>query len=106
MAGIDEDAREELRLTLQIVPRWRLSGDGWRTIEQHLLDVQTAVERNDRIAFYRHLRELDEAAPARLARLAPDDEPATAGSAPPEPVLELINSLVHAPGDGRTGITP
>lgn len=104
---IDDDAREELRLTLQVVPRWRLSGDGWRTIEQHLLDVQAALERNDRIAFYRHLQELDRAAPTRLAQLTPDADPGRAASiAPPEPVLELLNSLVHAPADGEPGRGP
>ena len=102
MPGIDDHARDELRLTLQVVPRWRLSEDGWRTIEQRLRDVRGAVERDDRIALYRHLEELDRAAPARLASLTPDADP-PGGSAPPDPVLELINSLVHAPGGGEPG---
>lgn len=104
MPGIDDDARDELRLTLQVVPRWRLSQDGWRTIERRLHDVREAVERDDRIALYRRLEELDRSAPTRLASLAPDaDPPPGATTAPPDPVLELVNSLVHPPGGGDPG---
>jgi hypothetical protein len=104
MPGIDDHARDELRLSLQVVPRWRLSDDGWRTIEQRLRDVREAVERDDRIALYRHLEELDRSAPTRLASLSPDADASPAEStAPPDPVLELVNSLVHAPGAGEPG---
>lgn len=106
MPGIDDDAREELRLSLQVVPGWQLSEDGWRTVERYLVGVREAVERNDRVSFFRHLQEIDRAAPPRLARLAPDADPGRHGSStPPEPVLELINSLVHAPEAGASGTT-
>ena len=108
MPMIDDDAREELRLTLHVVPGWRLSDDGWRTIERSIIDVRHALERDDRVAFFRHLGEIDGAAPTRLARLSPDGGDAGDGgsSAPPESVLELVNSLVHAPDPGSRGPAP
>ncbi|MGH2539086.1 MAG: CATRA system-associated protein [Actinomycetota bacterium] len=102
MPGIDDDARDELRLTLQVVPRWQLSDEGWGTVEQMLIAIRDAVVRDDRVSFYRHLAELDRAAPRRLARLAPDEAHGTTTAAP-EPVLELMNSLVHAPAAGDPG---
>jgi hypothetical protein len=107
MPGIDEAARKELRLTLQVVPRWQLSGDGWRQVERLLVDVIDAIARDDGPSFYRSLRQVDAAGPTRLARLGPDEDLASPGdsSAPPAPVVELINSLVHAPAGGGEGTT-
>ncbi|MET0801080.1 MAG: CATRA system-associated protein [Actinomycetota bacterium] len=102
MPGIDDDARDELRLSLQVVHRWQLSDEGWRSVERLLIAVRDDVLKDDRVSFFRHLAELDRAAPTRLARLAPD-EPQTAAGAP-EPVLELMNSLVHAPASGDPGM--
>jgi len=104
MPGIDEAARKELRLTLQVVPRWQLSGDGWHRVEALLHDVAQAIARDDGPSFYRVLRQIDGAGPTRLARLGPDEATAPGGSgSPPEPVVELINSLVHAPPAGAGG---
>jgi CATRA-associated small protein len=107
MPTIDDDDRNELRLTLGVVPGWKLSHAGWRSIQSSLDGVRDALERNDRISFFRHLEEIDRAAPARLARLSPDA--GTGGgdsSSPPETVLELVNSLVHAPDQGARGAAP
>ena len=104
MTTIDDDDRNELRLTLGVVAGWRLSHTGWRSIESSLVSVRDALEHDDRISLFRHLEEIDRAAPARLARLSPDA--GTGGgdsSTPPETVLELVNSLVHAPDQGGTG---
>src|SRR5688572_18001847 len=67
MPTIDDEAREELRLTLHVVPGWALSPAGWRAIEGSLIGVRHALERDDRGALFRHLAEIDRAAPARLA---------------------------------------
>ena len=101
MPGIDQEAREELRLTLQVVPGWKLSPAGWRTVEGLLRSIGQAIEQGDRVSFFRDLEELDRAAPTRLARLSSDA--GTEASAPPDPVVELVNSLVHAPSTGASG---
>lgn len=107
MPTIDDDDRNELRLTLNVVPGWELSPTGWSTVRRSLVGVQNALERGDRVSFYRHLEEIDRAAPARLARLSPDaDMTDGAPSSPPEPVLELVNALVHAPDPGSKGGAP
>ncbi len=107
MPTIDDDDRNELRLTLGVVPGWTLSHEGWRSIESSLVSVRDALERNDRISFFRHLEEIDRAAPSRLARLSPDaDTGGGDSSSPPETVLELVNSLVHAPDRGARGAAP
>ncbi len=72
MPTIDDDDRNELRLTLSVVPGWELSHSGWRSVERSLVGVRDALERDDRVSFFRHLEEIDRAAPARLARLSPD----------------------------------
>ena len=100
MAEIDQAAREELRLTLHVVPRWQLSADGWNQIEQILRDIASALESDDRRSFFRSLRQIDDAGPPRLARLGADDDAMRSGSPPPAPVVELVNSLVHAPPTG------
>jgi hypothetical protein len=100
MPGIDDAAREELRLTLAVVPRWKLSADGWDRIAQLLIDIRRSIAADDAPTFYRHLRSIDEAAPTRLARLEPDNEAESSRGGltrPPEPLIELVNSLVHAP---------
>jgi hypothetical protein len=105
---IGSDDREELRLTLHVVPGWKLSQAGWRTLESSLTGVRQAIESNDRVSFFRHLEEIDRAAPARLARLSPDADDAADGgsSSPPPALLELVNSLVHAPDARSTGGAP
>ena len=107
MPTIDDEAREELRLTLHVVPGWALSPAGWRAIEGSLIGVRHALERDDRGALFRHLAEIDRAAPARLARLSPGDGAGDgSSSSPPAIVLELVNSLVHPPARGPGGATP
>ena len=107
MTTIGSDDREELRLTLHVVPGWKLSQAGWRTLESSLTGVRQAIESNDRVSFYRHLEEIDRAAPARLARLSPDADAADGGSSSPSPaLLELVNSLVHAPDSRSTEGAP
>ena len=107
MPTIDDSDRNELRLTLGVVPGWELSHTGWSAVERSLVGVRNALERGDRVSFFRHLEEIDRAAPARLARLSPDAGMGDTGSSsPPEPVLELVNSLVHAPDPGSKGGAP
>ena len=107
MTTIGSGDREELRLTLHVIPGWKLSQDGWRTLESSLTGVRKAIESNDRVSFYRYLEEIGRAAPMRLARLSPDADAADGGSSsPPQALLELVNSLVHAPDARSTGAAP
>jgi CATRA-associated small protein len=100
MAGIDDAAHDELRSTLQIVPRWKLNEEGWSLVEARLHGLRRALENDDRSAFFRQLEGLDRLSPPRLGRLDADDVSSrSAGGAapPPPPVVELVNTLVHPP---------
>ena len=57
MPGIDDDARDELCLSLQVVHRWQLSDEGWRLVERLLIAVRDDVLKDDRVSFFRHLAE-------------------------------------------------
>jgi CATRA-associated small protein len=106
MPGIDDAVREDLRLSLHVIPGWKLTAQGWDRIERMLEDLRRAIEANDVNGLYRHLQRIDEAAPPRLARLGSDEGSEAVpqdgwSTRPPEPVIELINSLVHAPTEGH-----
>jgi hypothetical protein len=102
MPGIDDAARDELRLTLRVVPRWKLNHEGWELVQAQLDELKRALESDDRSAFFRQLERLDRLGPARLARLDADDasNPSARAVPPPPPVVELVNTLVHPPGEG------
>jgi hypothetical protein len=102
MPGMDDAARDEVRLTLQVLPRWMLNGEGWDVVEVHLLELKRALETDDRSGVFRQLERLDDLAPSRLGRLdADDDSNSTGGVVPPPPVVvELVNTLVHPPATG------
>ena len=88
MPGIDDAARDELRLTLHVVPRWKLNEAGWGLVEAQLHEVKRALESGDRSAFFRQLERLDRLGPARLGRLDVDDALNHASEVvPPRPSL-------------------
>jgi hypothetical protein len=65
MPGMDDAARDEVRLTLQVLPRWMLNGERWDVVEVHLLELKRALETDDRSSVFRELERADPS-PRRL----------------------------------------
>lgn len=95
MPSFDETVKDALT-TIRLVPRWHLRNEDWPAVEQALREVYEAVKSQDALAVHRAARELEGFGPTRLAAITrTTDLPAP----PPEPVLDLVNTLVH-PGGG------
>ena len=100
---MDEDFVADVMTTLRLIPRWRLPTEEWGSVQASLERLSDAMDRGDAGAVATALEEVEARGPGRLASIA---RSAPGGAvdrmAPPDPVLEILNTLVH-PAGGWTG---
>ena len=87
----EDAARERVSETLVLMRGWRMGPDGWDRVHHALERVQEAIGRRDVSAVHRAIDEIETYGPRRLAIMSE-------GGPPPEPTLELINTLINPPG--------
>ena len=105
---------EDLRSTLHVLPRWQLDQQAWEAVLASLQRMEEALRAEDAAGVGASLNEVESWGPVRRARI--EQLRTEAGDAwvrePPEPVLELLNKIVHSldpprsdrvSGDHRTG---
>jgi hypothetical protein len=102
---VDEDFVADVMSTLRLIPRWRLTPDEWDPVRASLERLAGAMDRGDAPAAATALEEIEGRGPSRLAsvsRSSATNESSAGPTSPPEPVLEILNTLVH-PAGGWTG---
>jgi hypothetical protein len=103
---VDEDLVADVMSTLRLIPRWRLGGDQWDAVGGSLGRLAEGMSSDDAPAVASALEEIERHGPSRLASIARPDPGAGLGrerTAPPEPVLEILNTLVHPAGGWTQG---
>lgn len=97
---ISEDLLADTRDALSVCARQRFTPDLWQHAEEALRGVEAGFRKGDAKALRRALSMLEDMGEARVATRI-----GAKGDAPPAPVRELINRLVHdlelpSPGGG------
>lgn len=101
MPPLSDDQLGEVLSTVRLVPRWRLSPAAWEGMEAALRTLQRAIGSDDERATFAALAEVERFGPTRLASIGADQEHGPGHDErvpPPEPVVELLNTLVHPTG--------
>lgn len=107
--ALSEDLQRDIDSTLELVPRWRLDATEWEAVGADLQRLTEAQAAGDGKAADAALVALEDHGPTRLAAIRGREDPAvSARRPPPEPVTELLNSMVHPAGGWTTsaGSTP
>jgi hypothetical protein len=102
---VDADFVADVMSTLRLIPRWRLAPDEWGPVRASLERLADAMDRGDAAAAATALEEIEGRGPSRLASVSRSSatiESFAGPTSPPEPILEILNTLVH-PAGGWTG---
>lgn len=100
-AWIDSELSAGARIDLNRVHDWQLPAARWARVEDILIELESAFDDRDRLAFLAALRQLPAAGPVRGNRIG-----ATPAGPPPEPVLARLEVLVHRLGPAQPDDEP
>jgi hypothetical protein len=98
--GLSANVVEDVMSTLRLVPRWKLATGEWDEVLGSLNRLRIAMDRGDEAEVLSALDRIERLGPTRLASIAAS---ASSGSGleprlPPQPVIEILNTLVHPAG--------
>jgi hypothetical protein len=87
---------DDLRSTLHVLPRWQLDEEAWEVVRRSLRRLDEALRTEDGAGVRACLEEVESHGPVRRARIEQSWAEASRSGEPPEPVLELLNKIVHS----------